>query len=119
MMVIIWRTETGGTLRAQLGGPQMFLRSSSNALVHTLPNGFSAELGAGTVVVSSNPGQTFQLLADGATIRPAGAQGTVAQITRVSPTELLLNSTRGASSSITMGDEVKTIEARDLLPDGS
>jgi hypothetical protein len=104
------RTETGGTLRAQLGGPQVYLRSSSNALVHSLPNGFSAELGGGTVVVSSNPGQTFQLIADGATIRPAGTQGTVAQITRVSPTELLLNSTRGALE-ITMGDEVKTIEA--------
>ena len=104
------RTETGGALRAQLGGPQVYLRSSSNALVHSLPNGFSAELGEGTVVVSSNPGQTFQLIADGATITPAGAQGTVAQITRVSPTELLLNSTRGALE-ITMGDEVKTIEA--------
>ena len=61
-------------------------------------------------MVSSDLGQTFQLIADGATIRPAGTQATVAQITRVSPTELLLNSTRGALE-ITMGDEVKTIEA--------
>jgi len=104
------RTESGGTLRAQLGGPQMYLRQSTIAMVHGLPNGFSAELGGGTVVVSSTQGQTFQLLADGATIRPVGTAGNIAQVTRVNEKEVLLTSTRGALE-VTMGDEVKTIEA--------
>jgi hypothetical protein len=104
------RTESGGTLRAQLGGPQMFLRQSTTALVRGLPNGFSAELGTGTVVVSSAPGQMFQLLADGATIQPADSQGVVAQITRVNDRELLLTGTRGVLR-VTMGDEVKMVEA--------
>jgi hypothetical protein len=83
---------------------------NSSALVHGLPNGFSADLAAGTVVVSSSQGQTFQLLADGATIRPAGTQGTVGQITKVSATELLLSSSRGGLE-VTYGGEVKTVEA--------
>jgi hypothetical protein len=104
------QTENGGALRAQLGGPQMYLRASTSALVHRLPNGFSAELGTGTVVVSSAQGQTFELLTNGATIRPVGAQATVAQITRVNANEVLLTSTRGALE-VTIEDEVKTIEA--------
>jgi ferric-dicitrate binding protein FerR (iron transport regulator) len=103
------QTADGGTLRAQLGGSQMYLRANTTAQVHSLPKGFSAELGAGSVVVSSTQGQTFQVLADGASIRPVGSQETVAQITKVSPKELLLNSTRG-ELEITMGNEVKTIE---------
>jgi hypothetical protein len=104
------QTESGGTLRAQLGGPQMYLRQNTSALVHGFPKGFSANLGTGTVVVSAIQGQTFQLIADGATIRPAGQQGAVAQITVVSANEVLLTSTRGALE-ITMGDEVKTIDS--------
>ena len=104
------QTDAGGTLRVQIGGPQMYLREGTTTQVHGFPNGFSAELGTGTVVVSSTPGQTFRLLADGATIRPIGAQGTVAQITKVSNTELLLSSSRG-ELEVTMGDEVKTVEA--------
>jgi hypothetical protein len=103
-------TESGGALRAQLGGPQMYLRGSTVALVHGLPNGFSAELGTGTVVISSAEGQTFQLLADGATIRPVGTQATIAQITRVNDNQVLLTSTRGALQ-VTLDDQVQTIEA--------
>jgi hypothetical protein len=103
------QTGSGGALRAQLGGPQMYLRQSTSALVHSLPNGFTAELGAGTIVVSSSQGQTFQLLADGVTIRPAAEQSTIAQITKVNGNELLLTSTHGALK-ITLDDEVKTIE---------
>jgi len=105
------RLQTGdGTLRARLGGPQMYLRANTVAQVHGLPNGFSADLGAGTVVISSTERQTFQLLADGVTIRPAGPQETIVQITRVSANELLLTSTRGPLE-VSLGDESRTIEA--------
>jgi hypothetical protein len=50
------------------------------------------------------------LLASGATIRPAGTQATVAQVTWVNANELLLTSTRGALE-VSLGEEVKTIEA--------
>ncbi len=103
-------TQETGTLRARMGGSQIYLRQSSAADVHGLPNGFSANLVYGTVVLSSLEGQTFQLLANGATIRPSGNHSTVAQVTYVNPTALLLTSERG-TIEITMGDEVKTVEA--------
>lgn len=104
------QTQVEGTLRATLGGPQLYLRNNTIAQVHGLPNGFSADLTSGTVVVSSSEGQTFQLLADGAVIRPVGTQPVVAQVVRVSANELRLSSSRGALA-VTMGDEVRTVEA--------
>ena len=103
-------TQDDGTLRARLGGSQMYLRPGTIAEVHGLSNGYSASLLQGTVIASSPEGQTFQLLADGATIRPLGTQATVAQVTWVNPTELLLSSKLGAIQVSLEGD-VKTIEA--------
>ena len=117
------QTQGGGTMRATLGGPQLYLRSGTSTQVHGLPNGFSADLTEGTVVISSTQGQTFQLLADGATIRPVGTQPVVAQVTRISASVLQLSSNRGALE-VTMGDEVKTVEAgcsyrMEIAPDAS
>jgi hypothetical protein len=104
------QTNGEGTLRATLGGPQLYLRNNTITQVHSLPNGFSADLAGGTVIVSSTEGQTFQLLVDGAIIRPVGTQSVVAQVTRVSATELRLSSNRGAFE-VAMGDEVRTVNA--------
>src|SRR5450631_2261914 len=60
-------TDASGSLRAQLGGSQMYLRSNTTAQVRKLVNGYSANLSRGTMVVSIGEGQMFQLLADGAT----------------------------------------------------
>jgi len=103
-------TPANSTLRVKLGSGQMVLRQNTTTDVHSFANGFSANLEAGTVVVSSAEGQTFQLVADGATIRPANAQPTSGQISMISPTELILTSNRG-TLQVTMGDEVKTVEA--------
>lgn len=102
-------TGENGTLRASLGGSQMYLRPSTSANVHSFANGFSAELTGGTVVLSSPEGQAFQLIADGATIRPAGPQATTAEIAWVNAKQLVLTARLGAIR-IRMGDEVKTIE---------
>lgn len=102
-------TGESGILRASLGGSQMYLRPSTSAKVHPFENGFSAELIGGTVVLSSPEGRTFQLVADGATIRPASPQATTAEIAWVNAKQLALTARRGAVE-IRMGDEVKTIE---------
>jgi hypothetical protein len=104
------QTQSNSTLRVRLGSGQMALRQNTVTSVHSFPNGFLANLEAGTVVVSSAQGQTFQVLADGATIRPANAQPTSGQVSMISPTELILTSTRG-TLEVSMGDEVKTVEA--------
>jgi len=104
------QTPANSTLRVKLGSGQIVLRQNSIADVHSFPNGFSANLDSGTVVVSSSAGQTFQLIADGATIRPLNAQPASGQVSMISSTELVLTGTRG-TLQITMGDEVKTLEA--------
>lgn len=104
------QTPPDGTLRVRLGAGQLFLRPNSAADVHALPNGFSAQLNSGSVVISSAEGQTFELAADGATIRPANGQPASGQITMITPKELVLTSTRG-TLAVSMGDEVKTVEA--------
>ena len=104
------QTPANSTLRVRLGSGQMVLRQNTIAHVHSFPHGFSANLDNGTVVVSSPEGQTFQLIADGATIRPANAQATSGQITLISATQLILTSTRG-TLEVSMGDEIRTVEA--------
>ena len=104
------QTYENSTLRVKLGSGQIVLRQNSAADVHAFPNGFLANLNSGTVVASSVEGQTFQLVADGATIRPLNTEATSGQVSMVSPTELILTATRG-TLQITMGEEVKTLEA--------
>jgi hypothetical protein len=104
------QTTENNSLRVRLGGPQMVLSPSTAAQVHAIPKGFSADLTAGTVVVSADAGQTFQVLADGAVIRPVGAGPTAGQISRINATEVVLTGTRGVME-VAMGDEVKTVEA--------
>jgi hypothetical protein len=104
------QTPPNSTLRVRLGSGQMVLRPNTVADVHALPNGFSANLDNGTVIVSSTAGQTFQVIADGATIRPANDLAASGQISMISAKELILTSTRG-TLLVTMGDEVKTLEA--------
>jgi len=60
------------------------------------------------MMLSSGGGQTFQVLADGATIRPLNGQLALVQITNGSE-GLVLRSTRG-TLEVSMGDEVKTIQ---------
>jgi len=103
------QTNENSSLRVRLGGPQMFLSPNTAALVHALPKGFSANLTAGTVVVSAEAGQTFQVLADGVVIRPVGAGPTVGQITRINSSEVVLTGTRGMME-VAMGAEVRTVE---------
>jgi hypothetical protein len=104
------QTPPNSTLRVRLGTGQLVLRQNTTADVHSFPNGFSANLETGTVVVSSPAGQTFQLMADGATIRPANEEAASAQISMVTPKELILTGTHG-TLLVSMGDEVKTLEA--------
>lgn len=104
------QTPANSTLRVRFGSDQLVLRQNTTADVHAFPNGFSANLDNGTVVVSSAEGQTFQLIADGATIRPANSEPASGQISVISPTELVLTGTRG-TLLVTMGDEAKTLEA--------
>lgn len=102
------QTDRDGMLRVRFGSSQAALIGGSAALVHQSPEGFSANLMQGELILSSDQGQKFSLLADGATIQPGTSAPTVAQVTWVSSKELLVMSRKGALQ-VSMGDESKTI----------
>jgi hypothetical protein len=102
------QTEKDGLLRVRFGSSQAALMSGAAAVVHQSPDGFAANLTRGEVVLSSSQGQKFSLVSDGATIQPSTSGPTVAQVTWVSPKELLVMSRRGALQ-VSLGDEVQTI----------
>lgn len=104
------QTEASSTLRVLLGESQMYLRPGTLTEVRGISNGFSAKLTHGSVIVSSRDARTFQVLADGAVVRPVGTGATVAQVTWVSPTELLLSSSRG-TIQVTYDSDSQMIEA--------
>ncbi len=102
-------TEASGTLRARLGQSQIYMLPNSNIQVHRLSNGFSASMDSGTLVLSSAPGETFQVLANGATIQPATDRATLAQVTYINANELLVSSRHG-DLMVSMGDESQTVK---------
>jgi hypothetical protein len=93
----------------RLGGIQARLLPGSQALVNQTAQGINADLLSGSVGLASVPGETFSLSVNRAVIRPASSQAVLAQVTRVSPNELLLTSSKGAME-VTYEGEVNTIE---------
>jgi hypothetical protein len=121
-------TELAGQLRVRFGTSQAHLFAGSSALVHQSADGFDAELDAGSVVLSTAENEIFSLTANGAIVRPATPHAVIAQITRVSPSELLLSSRKGSlevtfegeTSTLTEGNSYRMlIEEEAQAPQGS
>jgi hypothetical protein len=102
------QTDRDGLLRVRFGSSQAALVAGGAVVVHQSADGLAANLTRGEVILSSGQGQKFSLVADGATIQPSTSQPTVAQVTWVSPKELLVMSRKGALQ-VSMGDETQTI----------
>jgi hypothetical protein len=101
-------TETGH-LQVRFGRTQARFLPGSLAVVGQTPAGVNAHLLSGAVSLSSAAGDSFSLSANQAVVRPAASQDVVAQVTRVSPAELLLSSSKGALE-VTFDGEVTTLE---------
>jgi len=106
------RLETEGTttIRAILRGLQLYLHPGTVTEVRGIPNGFSATLLRGSAIVSSRQAQAFELQSDDVIIRPANDEPTIAQVTWVSPNELILSSHRGAIQ-VSLGGNTRLVEA--------
>lgn len=89
-------TEGTTTLRALLHGLQLYLDPGTVTEVRGIPNGFSATLLRGSMIVSSHQAQTFELQSNDVIIHPASNEPTTARVTWVSSNELILSSNRGA-----------------------
>ena len=102
------QTEKDGSLRVRVGSEQAYLFNKGVVVLHQSADGFTANLTHGGLVLSSGQGQSFQLLADGATVQPSTLQPTVAQVTWVSPKELEVVSRKGALQ-VSMDGETQTV----------
>jgi hypothetical protein len=103
-------TAENGQLQVRFGGAQARFLPGSSAVVNRTPAGISADLLSGSVILAHAAGDTFSLTANEALLRPAASQAVIAQVTRVSPTELLLSAREGALE-VTYDGEVQTIQA--------
>ncbi len=88
-------TGDGGTMQIRFGARQAQLGPASLAVVSESAGVLDAQLLSGTIHLSSSAGQAFVVDANGASVRPRSSEPAVAQVTRVSPSELLLSSRRG------------------------
>jgi hypothetical protein len=103
-------TGQTGQLQVRFGGTQARFLAGSLAVVNQAEGGVNAALLRGSVSLASAAGDAFSLSANQAVVRPAASQAVVAQVTRVSPRELLLSSSTGALE-VTFDGEVTTLEA--------
>jgi len=101
-------TDTVGLLRVRAGAAQFQLFTSSAAVVTRTSTGIRATLRRGTVAWSSATAGAIEMQASEARLRPLGNVPTQAQVTLLSPTELLVTARRGALE-ITVGDETQTV----------
>jgi hypothetical protein len=101
-------TDTVGILRVRAGAAQFQLFPSSAAVVTRTSTGIRATLRRGTVAWSSANAGAMEMQASEARLRPQGKVPTQAQVTLLSPTELLVTARRGALE-ITVGEETQTV----------
>jgi hypothetical protein len=103
-------TAENGNLQVRLGGTQARLLPGSLAVVDKTDTGLSANLLSGSVNLTSAAGEKISIVANHAVVRPVTAAPVVAQITRISPSELLLSATQG-SLEVTYDNEVQMVQA--------
>ena len=103
-------TQDDGTMRLRLGNGQLLLFHATAVIVHAVPSGFSVNLDSGAASAAPSEGDTFELIVNGISIRPADAHQAVAQVERVNSAEAILVVGQG-NLKIAMGDEVRTVAA--------
>jgi hypothetical protein len=103
-------TDEAGQMQVRFGGTQARFLPGSLAVVGQSDSGVTAALLSGSVRLASSAGDTFSLSANGAIVRPTASHDVTAQVTRVSPNELLLTSSKGSLEVIFDG-EMTTIAA--------
>jgi hypothetical protein len=101
-------TDARGSVRLRVGAGQVYLLPSSLATLEEYPGGVSATLGRGTLGFASVEESLVVVRAFDALIRPKNSQPTHAQISMVSPGELLVSSYRG-SLEVVVGTEVHAV----------
>jgi len=89
-------TEAGGHIQFRVGGSQVYLLGESAATLAAAGSGVKATLVRGTAGFSLAQPAPVELDTEWATVRSPGQQLANAQVTMLSPTELVVTSYRGA-----------------------
>jgi hypothetical protein len=101
-------TEQTGSVQVRSGAARLLLSSSSSATLSQDDASPAATLTLGSAIFSTANSNAFALHVGSAVIRPNTNQPTVGQVTVLTPTELIVRSTRG-SLSIAVADDVREI----------
>lgn len=101
-------TAAKGSLRVRAGLAQLQLLGSSEALLNRTSTGVNATLKRGTIAAASPNAAALEMHASEARIRLHGEGAMQAQVTLVTPTELLVSAQRGALE-ISLGDQTEII----------
>ncbi|MFZ3217553.1 MAG: hypothetical protein WA192_15950 [Candidatus Acidiferrales bacterium] len=89
-------TDTGGGLRLELGGSQLYLLASSAATLAQNSATVHASVERGTVGFSSNGADNIELEVPQGILRAANGQPAYGQVTIMSPQEVVITAYRGA-----------------------
>jgi hypothetical protein len=105
-------TDTGGSLRLQVGNAFVSLGDQSCVTIHRVTSGaakeLEAELVAGAVVLSVAKGESAEIIASSAHVRSLAETRGVVQVRMVGPYELIVFAERGAAE-ISYHGETETI----------
>jgi hypothetical protein len=104
----ILSTDDVGALRVRAGAAQFQLFASSSAAVTPTSTGIRATLRGGTLALASANSAAIEVQASEARIRVQGNGPTQAQVTLVSPRELLVTARRG-TLEISVDDETQIV----------
>jgi hypothetical protein len=101
-------TEQTGSVQVRTGASRLLLSSGSSATFSQDDASPAATLTLGSATFSTANSKAFALHVGSAVIRPSTNQPTIGQVTVLTPTELIIRSTRG-SLSIAVEDDVREI----------
>ncbi|SRR5258708_3986302 len=104
----ILSTDDVGALRVRAGAAQFQLFASSSAAVTSTSTGIRATLRGGTLALASANSEAIEVQASEARIRLQGNGPAQAQVTLVSPRELLVTARRG-TLEISVDDETQIV----------
>jgi hypothetical protein len=105
-------TDQVGTAQVRAGAARLVLQKASQVIWGTEGGAPMATLTGGTAAFSTANAKAFVLHAGTAAFRPRGDEPTVANVTLLSPKELLVRCTRGALL-IAVEDDIR------VIPEGS
>ncbi len=104
----VFSTDDVGALRVRAGAAQFQLFASSSAAVTPTSTGIRATLRSGTLALASANSEAIEVQASEARIRVQGNGPAQAQVTLVSPRELLVTARRG-TLEISLADETQIV----------